>query len=183
MKYPVTDIKVGTIRADQRVARQCYNESLKITRSPYTPTRVHAISTPTTVDLDRRMDSTERRPLLEVGFIREIQYTTWLANVVLVKKPSGKWRMCTGYTDLDKACPKDSYPLLNIDQLVDSTFGFQHLSFMDAYSVYKQIRMNPIDKDKTAFIGDTSNFCYRVMSFGLKNAGATYQRLMDRQNF
>jgi hypothetical protein len=128
----------------------------------------------------REVVRTETKSLLQAEFIREIQYTTWLANVVLVNNASRKWRMCTDYTDLNKACPKDSYPLPNIDQLVDNGSRFQYLSFMDAYSGYNQIRMNPRDEDKTAFIGDTSNFCYKVMPFGLKNVGATYQRLMDR---
>lgn len=74
----------------------------------------------------------------------------------------------------------DSYSLPCIDKLVDNTSGFKVLSFMDAYSSYNQILMHPTDQDKTAFITDRINFCYKVMPFGLKNAGATYQRLMDK---
>ncbi|XP_016205400.1 uncharacterized protein LOC107645794 [Arachis ipaensis] len=96
------------------------------------------------------------------------------------KENSGKWRMCVNFTDLNKACPKDAYPLPCIDKLVDSASGFKSLSFMDAYSGYNQILMHPEDQSKTAFITEHGNFCYRVMSFGLKNAGATYQRLMDK---
>ncbi|RDY13737.1 hypothetical protein CR513_01293, partial [Mucuna pruriens] len=107
----------------------------------------------------------ETHKLLSAGFVREVQYPTWLANVVMVKKPNGKWRMCIDYTDLNKACPKDSYPLPSIDRLVDNVAGFTFLSFMDAYSGYNQIRMHPQDE---------------VMPFGLKNARATYQRLMDK---
>nr|KYP73371.1 Retrovirus-related Pol polyprotein from transposon 297 family [Cajanus cajan] len=118
--------------------------------------------------------------LLQARFIREVQYTTWLANVVMVKKPNGKWRMCTDYTNLNKACPKDAYPLPSIDRLVDGAAGHRLLTFLDAYSGYNQIRMHPQDENKTAFITDSTNYCYRVMSFGLKNAGATYQRLMDK---
>ena len=77
--------------------------------------------------------------LLEVGFIRETTYPDWLANVVMVKKANGKWRICIDYTDLNRACPKDSFPLLKIDQLVDATFGFRLLSFMDAFVGYNQI--------------------------------------------
>ncbi|RDX78393.1 hypothetical protein CR513_41342, partial [Mucuna pruriens] len=76
------------------------------------------------------------RKLLAAGLIREIPYPTWLANVVIVRKANGKWRMCTDYTDLNKACPKDPYPLPNIDWLVDGASGFALLSFMDAYSGY-----------------------------------------------
>nr|KYP69397.1 Retrovirus-related Pol polyprotein from transposon 17.6 [Cajanus cajan] len=118
--------------------------------------------------------------LLSASHIREIQYPGWLANVVMVKKSNGKWRMCVDFTDLNKACPKDSYPLPNIDCLVDGASGYKLLSFLDAYSGYNQIRMHPNDEDKTSFIADTANYCYKVMPFGLKNAGATYQRLMDR---
>ena len=75
----------------------------------------------------------EVKRLLDVGFIREIQYTTWLANVVMVKKSNGKCRMCVDFTDLNKACPKDSYPLLCINKLVDGASGYQYLSFMDTY--------------------------------------------------
>ncbi|RDX65529.1 hypothetical protein CR513_55807, partial [Mucuna pruriens] len=122
----------------------------------------------------------ETRKFLSTGFVREVQYPTWLANVVMVKKPSGKWRMCTDYTDLNKACPKDPYPLSSIDRLVDSIARFALLSFMDAYSGYNQIRMHPQDEEKMAFITNDGAFCYRVMPFGLKNAGATYQCLMDK---
>ena len=118
--------------------------------------------------------------MLSVGHIKEIQYPEWLANVVLVKKVSGKWRMCADFTDLNKACPKDSYPLLNIDALVDGASGCKMLSFLDALSVYNQIKMHPRDESKTAFMTETCSYCYKVMPFGLKNTGATYQRLMDK---
>ncbi|MCI55736.1 gag-pol polyprotein, partial [Trifolium medium] len=70
----------------------------------------------------------------EAGFIEEIKYLSWLANVVMVKKANGKWRMCVDFTDLNKACPKDPYPLPNIDRLIDGASGYKMLSFMDAYS-------------------------------------------------
>nr|KYP54579.1 Retrovirus-related Pol polyprotein from transposon 17.6 [Cajanus cajan] len=98
----------------------------------------------------------------------------------MVRKPNGKWRMCTDYTNLNKACPKDAYPLPNIDRLVDGASGHKFLTFLDAYSGYNQIRMHPGDEEKTAFITDSTNYCYQVMPFGLKNAGATYQRLMNK---
>ena len=113
--------------------------------------------------------------LLNAGFIREVFYPDWLANVVVVPKPNGKWRMCVDFTDLNKACPKDSYPLPRIDKLIDETSGYELLSFMDAFSGYHQIMMYPPDEEKTAFITDKGTYCYRVMPFGLKNAGATYQ--------
>ncbi|KAI9100718.1 hypothetical protein K1719_024080 [Acacia pycnantha] len=119
--------------------------------------------------LDQHVDE-----LLEAGFIREIQYTTWLSNVVMVLKPNGKWRVCTNYTNLNKACPKDAYPMPNIDQLVDNSSEFQLLSFMDAYSGYNQIAMHPDDQEATTFISEKGNYYYNVMPFSLKNAGAMY---------
>jgi len=88
--------------------------------------------------------------------------------------------MCVDYTDLNKACPRDAYPLPSIDRLVDGAAGHAILSFLDAYSGYNQIPMAHEDKIKTAFITEEANLYYKVMPFGLKNASATYQRLMDR---
>ena len=107
-------------------------------------------------------------------------YLDWLANVVMVKKANGKWRMCVDFIDLNKACPKDSYPLLRIDTLVDSTMRHQLLSFMDAFSGYNQIRMEETNQEKTSFVTSQGLFCYKVMPFGLKNTGATYQSLMNK---
>ena len=83
--------------------------------------------------------------LVKAGHIREVLYPSWVANTVIVPKKGGKWRVCVDYTDLNKACPKDSFPVLKIDQLVDSTIGNKMLSFIDAYSGYNQIRMHPPD--------------------------------------
>ena len=92
----------------------------------------------------------------------------------MVKKANGKWRMCVDFIDLNKVCPKDSYPLPCIDQLINSTAGHKLLSFMDAFSGYKQIRMDEANQEKTSFVTSQDLFCYKVMPFGLKNAGATY---------
>ncbi|XP_073017906.1 uncharacterized protein [Primulina eburnea] len=124
--------------------------------------------------------SEQVKELLKAGHIREIQFPTWLSNVVLVPKSTGKWRMCVDFRDLNKACPKDHYPLPRIDQLVDSTSGYELLSFMDAYQGYHQIPLAKKDQDKASFVTSGGTFCYIVMPFGLKNAGATYQRLMDK---
>ena len=121
----------------------------------------------------------EVHKLMVAKFIREVYYPDWLANVVMVKKTNGKWRMCVDFTDLNKACPKDNYPLPRIDQLVDSTTGHQLLSFMDAFLGYNQIKMDDVDQEKTSFVTSQGLFCYEVMPFGLKNAGATYQRLVN----
>ena len=83
----------------------------------------------------------EVNKLLAAGFIREVYYSDWLANVVLVKKANRKWKMCVDFTNLNKAYPKDSFPLPRIDQLVNFTAGHKLLTFMDAFSGYKQIKM------------------------------------------
>ncbi|KAG7578907.1 Reverse transcriptase domain [Arabidopsis thaliana x Arabidopsis arenosa] len=122
----------------------------------------------------------EVEKLLKIGSISEARYPDWLANPVVVKKKNGKWRVCVDFTDLNKACPKDSFPLPHIDRLVEATAGNKLLSFMDAFAGYNQILMHPDDREKTAFITDRGIYCYKVMPFGLKNAGATYQRLVNR---
>ena len=88
--------------------------------------------------------------------------------------------ICVDFTDLNRACPKDSFPLPRIDQLVDSTTGHKLLTFMDALSGYNQIMMAEEDQEKTSFITSQGLYCYKVMPFGLKNAGATYQRLINK---
>ena len=117
---------------------------------------------------------------MTAGFIQEVYYPDWLANVVLVKKVNGKWRMCMDFTDLNKACPNDSFPLPRIDQLMDSTAKHKLLMFMDVFSGYNQIKMAKEDQEKTAFITSQRLYCYKVMPFGLKNAGATYHRLVNK---
>ena len=93
-----------------------------------------------------------------------------------------EWQMevCVDFTDLNKACPKNSFPLPHIDRLVESTSGNKLLTFMEAFSGYNQILMHPDDREKMAFITDRGTYCYKVMPFGLKNAGATYQRLVNK---
>ena len=118
--------------------------------------------------------------LLQVGAIREVEYPEWLANVVLVKKANGKWQLCIEFTDINKACPKDSFLLPRIDLIVDVTAGHKLLSFMDAFFGYNHISMNPDDQEKTSFVTAQGTYCYRVMPFELKNARATYQRLVNR---
>ena len=111
---------------------------------------------------------------------REVYYLDWLANMVMVKKSNGKWRMCVDFTDLNRTRPKDNYSLPRIDTLVDSTARHELLSFMEAFSGYNHIKMNEEDQEKTSFVTSQGLFCYKVMPFGLKNAGVTYQRLMNK---
>ncbi|XP_034202559.1 uncharacterized protein LOC117617335 [Prunus dulcis] len=108
---------------------------------------------------------TEVDKLQTIGFIREATYPVWLANSMMVRKATGGWRMCQDCTDLNKACPKDSFLLPRIDQLVDATADHELLSFMDAYSGYNQIFMHPPDSEHIAFITDKGLYCYNVMTF------------------
>ena len=114
---------------------------------------------------------------LSVGFMSVVEYPEWLANVVPVPKKDGKVTVCVNFRDLNKASPKDDFPLPHIDMLVDSTVGHPMFSFMDGFSEYNQILMAPVDMEKTSFITEWGTYCYRVMPFRLKNAGATYQRV------
>ena len=99
--------------------------------------------------------------LLKAGLIKEIKYLKWLANVVVVPKKGGKWRVCVDYTDLNDACPKDNFPLPRMDQIVDESVGHGMLSFLDAFSRYHQIPMYPSDAEKTTFITPHGLLCYQ----------------------
>ena len=116
--------------------------------------------------------------LKQARAIKEVFYPQWLANTVVVKKKTGKWRVCVDFTDLNRACPKDPFPMPRIDQLVDTTVGYPGMSFLDAFQGYHQIPLATDDQEKTAFITLVGNYHYKVTPFGLKNAGSTYQRMM-----
>ena len=118
----------------------------------------------------------EVKKLLVAGFIKPIQHPKWFSNVVLVKKKNGQIHCCVDFRNLNKACPKDEFPLPNIDLLVDSTAGSSMFSFMDGYNRYNQIRTATKDAEETAFRTPIGNFYYTVTLFGLKNAEVTYQR-------
>nr|KYP75603.1 Transposon Ty3-G Gag-Pol polyprotein [Cajanus cajan] len=115
---------------------------------------------------------------LDVGFLVVSQYPEWLANIVPILKKNGKMRVCVDYRDLNRPSPKDDFPLPHINVLVDNTSTNTVFSFMDGYSGYNQIKMAIEDQEKTSFITPWGTFCYRVMPFGLRNVGATYQRAM-----
>ena len=100
--------------------------------------------------------------------------------MVVVLKKGGKWRVCVDYTDLNEACPKDSFLLPRIDQIVDAIARHGILSFLDAFFGYHQILMHLPDAEKTTFITPHGLYCYNVMPFGLKNTRATYQRMVTR---
>ena len=110
----------------------------------------------------------EATKLKQVGAIKEVFYPQWLANTVVVKKKIGKWRVCVDFTDLNRTCPKDPFPMPQIDQLVDATIGHPRMSFLDAFQGYHQIPLALDDQEKTAFVTPVGNYHYKVMPFGLK---------------
>ncbi|GKV52999.1 hypothetical protein SLEP1_g59549, partial [Rubroshorea leprosula] len=121
----------------------------------------------------------EIQKLLQAGFIRRVEYSEWVSNPVLVKNPNGKWRMCIDFTNLNDACPKDPHPLPNVEKLVERATGHERMSFLDASSGYHQVQLLLDDQEKTAFYASDAIYCYVMMPFGLKNAGATYQKLVQ----
>ena len=112
------------------------------------------------------------------GFLEVVKYPQWVSNIVVVPKKEGKIRVCVDFRSLNKASPKDDFPLPHIDVLVDNAARSSTYSFMDGFSGYNQIKMAPEDKAKTTFVTPWGTYCYKVMPFGLKNTGATYQRAM-----
>nr|GEW80326.1 reverse transcriptase domain-containing protein [Tanacetum cinerariifolium] len=122
----------------------------------------------------------EVQKLVEVGIMRQVYYHDWLSNPVMVKKHDGSWRMCVDFTDLNKACPQDCYPLPKIDWMVESLCGYPFKCFLDAYKGYHQIQLAEAEEEKTVFHTGHGVYCYTKMPFSLKNAGATYQLLMDK---
>jgi hypothetical protein len=115
--------------------------------------------------------------LLDTGIIREVVYPKWLSNVVMVRKKNGKWRMCTDFTDLNKCCPKDDFPLARIYQIVDSTTAREMMALLDYFFGYHQIWLWPEDKGKTSFITPFGTYCYLRMPEGLCNARPTFCRM------
>ena len=116
--------------------------------------------------------------LKQAGAIKEVFYPQWLTNTVVVKKKIEKWRVCVDFT-LNRACPKDPFPMLQIDQLVDATVGHPRMSFLDAFQGYHQIPLALDDQEKTVFVTPVGNYHYKV-PFSLKNARSTYQRMMTK---
>ena len=118
--------------------------------------------------------------LKQARAIKEVFYPKWLANTVVVKKKNRKWKVYVDFTNLNKACLKDPFPMPRIDQLVDAMMGYPQISFLDAFQGYHQIPLALDDQERTAFVTPIGNYHYKVMSFGLKSAGSTYQRMMMR---
>jgi len=121
----------------------------------------------------------EVNKLIEVGFIREVKYLTWIANIVLMRKKNGQLHICLDFRDLNKACPKDDFPLPIMELMIDLTTGHEALSFMDCTTGYNQIQMALEDQEATTFRTAKGIFFYKVMPFDIKNAGPTYQRAIQ----
>ena len=120
----------------------------------------------------------ELEKLLKANIIRAIDYVEWISNIIQVSKHDKSIWVCTDFWDLNKAFPKDDFPLPNIDMIVDMTVGYAMYSLMDGFSGYNQIKIAPKDQEKTTFTCAWGTFCWNVMPFGLNNVGATYQRAM-----
>jgi hypothetical protein len=135
--------------------------------------RLHKMS-----DIKVTVGKAEVQRLLDAGFIREVHYPSWLVNVVMVKKKNGKWRMCTNFTDLNKCCPKDDFPLTRMDKVVDSAVGCETMALLDCFLGYHQIWLRKEDEEKTSFITPFSTYSYLRMPEGLKNAGPMFYRMM-----
>ena len=121
----------------------------------------------------------EVKKLIDSGFIRKEQHPDWVTNIVLVPKKNGKIRIFIDYCDLNDAYPKDEFPLPITNGVISNTCDFERMSFMDGFSGYNQIKMYPKDEKHTSFRTHMEVYCYTVMPFNLKNAGATYQRAMN----
>jgi hypothetical protein len=119
----------------------------------------------------------EVQRLLDVVFIHEVHYPSWLANVVMAKKKNGKWRMCTDFTDLNKCCLKDDFLLSRIDKVVDSTAGCEMIALLDCFSGYHQIWLHKENEEKTSFITPFGTYCYLRMPEGLKIADPMFCRM------
>ncbi|KAL0406158.1 UNVERIFIED_CONTAM: RNA-directed DNA polymerase [Sesamum latifolium] len=122
----------------------------------------------------------EVNKLIKVGFIREVKYPMWISSIVSIRKKTGQIRVCVDFRELNNACPKDDFLLPIVELMIAATTGYEILSFMNGSSGYNQIRMVLADEELTVFCTPKGIYCYKVMPFGLKNAGATYKRAMQR---
>jgi len=120
----------------------------------------------------------EVKKLIDSGYVRKEQHSDWVTNIVPVLK-NEKIQICIDYRNLNAACPKDEFPLPITDVMINNTCDFERVPFMDGFSEYNQIKMYPEDEKRTSFRTHVGVYCYTVMPFGLKNPGATYQRVMN----
>ncbi|GJX31498.1 reverse transcriptase domain-containing protein [Tanacetum coccineum] len=118
--------------------------------------------------------------LTKVNILREVKYQMWVSNPVIVRKADGRWKLCVDFTDINKACPKEHHPLPTADKKVEDLYKYWLKCFLDAYKGYHHIPVAERDKEKTEFFTREGVLCYKRLPFGLKNAGATYQKLIDK---
>ncbi|GJX57449.1 reverse transcriptase domain-containing protein [Tanacetum coccineum] len=193
---PIECAAVSKTEGQPSVASQAVEEKIKIVIHPEHSEQTIMIGSTLTEEcrnklcdlLRRNLDVADRNQaiqeevgkLIDAGIVKEVHYHNWLSNLVMVKKHDGSWRMCVDFKDLNKACPKYGYPLPEIDWKVESLYGFTFKCFLDTYKGYHQIKMAKEDEEKTAFTTSQGIFCYSKMPFGLRNAGATFQRLVGK---
>jgi hypothetical protein len=125
-----------------------------------------------------KSEEAEVQKLLGARIIREVHYLVWVANVVMVPKKNGNMRMCIDFTELNKACPKESYPLPRIDIIIDQATGCEMLSLLYCFSRYHQVWMRREHEAKTGFTTPFGIFCFVKMPEGLRNAGPTFNCMM-----
>jgi hypothetical protein len=154
---------VLSLQGDLKISHNCDMEAVEIASTNQVPNAMMEVFV-----ASKKLAPSELAKLLAAGFIREVFHPEWLTNPVLVRKKNS-----------NKHCPKDNFGLPRIDQVIDSTAGCDLLCFLDCYSGYHQIAIKEEDQEKTAFITPFGAYCYTTMSFGLKNAGATYQRVIQ----
>ncbi|GKU88551.1 hypothetical protein SLEP1_g2801 [Rubroshorea leprosula] len=172
---PERTVKIGTKLTEEERAELL--KFLRDNQDVFAWTTDEMPSIPTGLTVHKLSTDPTKRPV--AGFIRRVEYSEWVSNPVLVKKPNGKWRMCIDFTNLNDACPKDPHPLPNVEKLVERAAGHEWMSFLDASFGYHQVQLLLDDQEKTAFYAGDAIYCYVMMPFGLKNAGATYQKLVQ----
>ncbi|GKV48647.1 hypothetical protein SLEP1_g55446 [Rubroshorea leprosula] len=174
---PTKKTQIGTKLSSKERAELI--DFLKSNKDVFAWTSADMLGIPTSVAVHKlETIKSEVEKLLQAGFVRRVDYCEWVANPILVKKSNGQWRMCIDYTNLNEVCPKDCHPLPSIDKLVEAASENERLSLLDAYSGYHQVHMAPEDEAKTSFYAGDEIYCYVRMPFGLKNAGATYQKMV-----
>nr|GEU79153.1 reverse transcriptase domain-containing protein [Tanacetum cinerariifolium] len=189
MIIPLECTMVSGPGVPQPVINQVTEEKIQVAIQPEYPEQTIAIGSTLTEEgqkelcglLRRNLDIFAWKPANMTRVLRHIaEHMLNIREGLMVKKHDDSWRMCVDFKDLNKACPKDGYPLPEIDWKVESLCGYPFKCFLDTYKGYHQIKMAKEDEEKTAFITSQGIFCYSKMLFGLKNARATYQRLMDK---
>nr|GEV23279.1 reverse transcriptase domain-containing protein [Tanacetum cinerariifolium] len=118
--------------------------------------------------------------LTEAGILREVEYQTWVSKPMVVKKDNGKWKLRVDFTNINKACIREPHPLPAAEQKAEGLHKYRLKCFLDAYKGYHQIPIAENDEEKIAFFTRERVFCYKILPFSLKNAGATYQKLIDK---